>query len=210
MTLSANIHNLLDRIDSDATYADDAIYANLTRLLAAPAPNSGAALSGAVGAVIRELAAELGLSLSEDPRIPPTGNLAIELGAAADTPDLLITAHIDRPTFRVTNLAEGTLYPLCAIRVPGDEYACGGIAVACHDGRVHSHRARSFALPGNRRMATASVFKRPSGALNWGDSVLMSAQPRLARWTRHRYGPGQRRRRLGRPAQRARIERVIR
>ena len=178
MTLTANIHNLLDRIDSDATYAEDAIYTQLTRLLAAPAPNSGAALPGAVGAVIRELAAELGLRLSEDPRIGPTGNLAIEIGAAADAPDLLITAHIDRPTFRVTNLAEGTLYPLCAIRVPGDEYACGGIAVGYHDGRVH------ITARGQLRFQKTShghriSFQATDGALNWGDSVLMSAAPRL-------------------------------
>ena len=178
MTLSANIHNLLDRIDSDAAFSEDAIYMHLTRLLAAPAPNSGAALSGAVGAVIRELTTELGLSLSEDPRIRPTGNLAIEIGAAADAPDLLITAHMDRPTFRVLNLAEGTLYPLCAIRVPGDEYACGGIAVGYHDGRVQMTargQLRFQEIADGQRIS----FQATDGALNWGDSVLMSAQPRL-------------------------------
>ena len=118
------------------------------------------------------------MSLSEDPRIGPTGNLAIEIGAAADAPDLLITAHMDRPTFRVLNLAEGTLYPLCAIRVPGDEYACGGIAVGYHDGRVQ------ITARGQLRFQETShghriSFQATDGALNWGDSVLMSAQPRL-------------------------------
>ena len=178
MTDIDNIQNLIDHIDNDATYSEDAITANLTRLLAAPAPNSGAGLPGAVGAVIRELGAELGLTLSDDPRIRATGNLAIEIGADSAAPDLIITAHMDRPTFRVLNLAEATLYPLCAIRVPHDDYVCDAIAVGFHDGRLRiSARAKmrfQEAADGYR-----ISFGATDGALNWGDSVLMSAEPQL-------------------------------
>lgn len=173
-----NIQNLIDNIDGDSAFSEDAITANLTRLLAAPAPNSGAELPGAVGAVIREIAADLGLNLSDDPRIGATGNLAIEIGADAAPPDLLITAHMDRPTFRVLNLAEATLYPLCAIRVPHDDYVCGGIAVGYHDGRL-----RISARGQLRFQETADgyhiSFQATDGALNWGDSLLMFAEPRL-------------------------------
>ena len=138
-------------------HSTDAIFAYLTRLLNAPAPNSGAPLPGAVGEVIGEIAAELGLALSADPRIRATGNLAIEIGAQSDQADLLITAHMDRPSFRVLDLADGTLYPLCAIRVPGDGYSCAAIAVRYEAGRVQRSCRREAALPRYRRRLRDSL-----------------------------------------------------
>ncbi len=156
----------------------DNMYLILQRLLAAPAPSGGACLPGAVGEVIEAIANELGLSLSADRRILTTGNLAIEIGAEADAADLLVTAHMDRPSFRVLNLAEATLYPLCAIRVPQPRYHCRAIAVRYQDRRV------STVAQGNMQFEQVAGkwqigFETESGALDWGDTVLMAAEPRL-------------------------------
>ncbi len=172
------VENLITQISEDPVYSADAIHGYLRRLLAAPAPNSGAALPGAVGEIIGDIAAELGLSLSADPRIRATGNLAIEIGAASPAVDLLITAHMDRPSFRVLNLADATLYPLCAIRVPHPQYRCRAIAIRYLAGRVETAAEGELQfgqVQGERQIR----FDVESGALSWGDTVLMAAEPRL-------------------------------
>ncbi len=170
--------NLLTQIENDPVYSDPAIYSYLKRLLAAPAPNSGAALPGAVGEVIADIAAELGLSLSAEPRIRATGNLALEIGAESAVADLLITAHMDRPSFRVLNLADATLYPLCAIRVPHPQYRCRARAVRFLDGRIETvaEGELQFSMVNDERQIHFAV---ESGALAWGDTVLMAAEARL-------------------------------
>ncbi len=151
------------------------LHTYLSRLLAAPAPNNSCLLPGAVGGVIQEIAAELGMACAP---IGSTGNLGITVGEAGVPLDLLITAHMDRPCFRVRNLAEATLYPLCAIRVPGDDYQCAGLALRFAAGRV------VVAAQGRLRFQTKSgelriTFLAERGELRWGDSVMMQARPQL-------------------------------
>ncbi|MCY4466300.1 MAG: M20/M25/M40 family metallo-hydrolase [Chloroflexi bacterium] len=150
-------------------------FALLQRLLAAPAPNNSCLLPGAVGGVIRDMAAELGLDCAP---IGSTGNLGIAIGDAAAPLDLLISAHMDRPCFRVLDLNAGSLYPLCAIRVPGDDYQCGGIALRFRDGRVQvaaGGRLRFQSKSGELR----STFQAERGELRWGDTVMMHSEPQL-------------------------------
>lgn len=180
-----SIETLLAQTAADPNFSREAIYGYLQRLLNAPAPNSGARLPGAVGEVIANIAAELGLTLSADPRIRATGNLAIEIGAESTAADLLITAHMDRPSFRVLNLAEATLYPLCAIRTPHARYRCGAIALRYQSGRVETvaRGALQFSDVGGDVGEFAGEgpirFEVESGKLDWGDTILMAAQPKL-------------------------------
>lgn len=169
---------LMTRIADDPVYAADAIYGYLRRLLAAPAPNSGAPLPGAVGEIIGDIAAELGLSLAADPRIRAAGALAIEIGAETAGADLLITAHMDRPSFRVLSLSDATLYPLCAIRAPHPQYRCRAIAVRYLSGRIETAAEGELQfgeVDGERQIR----FDVKNGSLAWGDTVLMAAEPRL-------------------------------
>ena len=153
----------------------DAIFASLSRLLAAPAPANSCTLPGTVGDVIHELADELGLACAP---VAATGNLAIEIGDPAAPLDLLVSAHMDRPCFRVRNLAEGTLYPLCAIRVPGDGYTCEAIALRYLDGRV-TIAARGRLRFDRREGDYRITFQPASGELHHGDTVMMQAAPQL-------------------------------
>ena len=177
MTISQAIQALLAHIDSDPIYTKaDELFALLTRLLAAHAPSNGCHLPGAVGDSIRSMANELGLSLSSDPRIGSTGSLAIEIGADKPEIDLVITAHMDRPSFRVLSLEDCTLYPLCAIRIPGTAYTSQAKAVRCQDGRM------IITARGKMHIKTTNGghhirFQAKSGALGWGDTVLMDAIP---------------------------------
>ena len=171
--ISAVTQAMLTQIDR--TDADD-LFGRLSRLLTSLAPSSGCHLPGAVGDCIRLMADELGLSLSSDPRIGATGSLAIEIGADQPTSDLVITAHMDRPSFRVLSLEDGALYPLCAIRIPGDEYITHAQAVR-YQNETLSVTARGKmhikAIDGGHHIR----FQTESGGLGWGDTVLMDAVP---------------------------------
>ncbi len=166
---------LLAAVAADSACAPATVFANLSRLLAAPAPANSCLLVGTVGAVIGEIAAEFGLDCGP---IGATGNLGICIGDSAAELDLLISAHMDRPCFRVLNLAQSQLYPLCAVRVPGEVYECGGLALRYTQGRV------AVAAQGRLRFRAVDNsydirFEVESGNLQAGDTVLMQASPQL-------------------------------
>ncbi|MYD09137.1 MAG: hypothetical protein F4X02_03745 [Chloroflexi bacterium] len=172
---TTQIQNLLANISADPDCAPEAVYARLTRLLEAPAPANSCALPGAVGDVISAIAAELGLPGAP---IDISGNLVIEIGDSDAPLDLLVTAHMDRPCFRVLDLAAATLYPLCAIRVPGDNYECEARALRYRDGRVSvaaSGRLHFAAEGGDYRIR----FLADQGELAPGDTVMMHCAPTL-------------------------------
>ena len=167
------LHDLLSQITADPACAPAAIATALTRLLDAPAPNNSCTLPGTVGDVIGAIATELNLPCAP---IGSTGNLGITLGDPAAPLDLLVTAHMDRPCFRLLNLPETTLYPLCAIRVPADGYSCPGIALRFTDNRVNiaARGTLQFQPNGADQRIT---FAAESGRLHWGDTVMMRATP---------------------------------
>jgi len=165
---------LLRAITADPASAPPALFAGLGRLLAAPAPANSCLLPGAVGAVIAAMAEEWGLDCRP---IGATGNLGIGIGDSAAPPDLLVSAHMDRPCFRVI---EGTerLYPLCAVRVPGTAYDCDGIALRYSEGAV------GIAARGRLRFRARGAgpdirFEAERGQLRAGDTLLMHAPPQL-------------------------------
>ena len=172
---TAQIHNLLACISADPRVKPEAIFARLSRLLASPAPANSCLLPGTVGETIIALADELGLTCAP---LGSTGNLVIEIGDPAAPLDLLLSAHMDRPCFRVRDLADSTLYPLCAVRVPGDGYACEAIALRYVNGRVSVTAAGELRFEerdGDYRIR----FQATSGELRAGDTVMMRAIPKL-------------------------------
>ncbi len=173
--MKPQLEDLLAHISADPNCATDPVFKRIARLLDAPAPANSCALPGAVGDVIRAIAAELNLPCAP---IGSSGNLGITLGYPAAPLDLLITAHMDRPCFRVRSLPDATLYPLCAIRVPGDDYRCDGVALRYIDARV------AIAAKGQLRFRAAGTgyritFDNPSGALQSGDTIMMQKPPSL-------------------------------
>ncbi|MCY4538186.1 MAG: hypothetical protein OXE52_08145 [Chloroflexi bacterium] len=171
-----HIRDLLAHISADAASTPEAITARLTRLLDAPAPANSCVLPGAVGDVIRAIAAELDLPCAP---LGSSGNLGIELGDLDAPLDLLVTAHMDRPCFRVRNLAEATLYPLCAIRVPGDGYTCEARALRFVDGRVSTVASGRLHFAGDGDDYRIR-FLADEGELAWGDTVMMHCAPTLS------------------------------
>lgn len=168
--------DLLSNINADPASAPDAITTRLTRLLEAPAPANSCTLPGAVGDVIRAIASELDLPCAP---IGSSGNLAIEIGDPAAPLDLLVTAHMDRPCFRVRNLEQATLYPLCAIRVPGDGYACQARALRYVDGRVQVSATGRLHFAAKEGGDYRIRFLADTGELAWGDTVMMHCAPTL-------------------------------
>lgn len=171
------IADLLASISAEPICQPQAVYARLAHLLRVPAPANSCALAGTIGDAIRASAQELGLRCAP---IGATGNLGITLGAADAPLDVLISAHMDRPCFRVLAVEEATLYPLCAIRVPGASYACAGSALRYVDGRVRIS-ARGVMRFEKRDSGYRISFRADEGELRRGDTVMMHAAPQLSR-----------------------------
>ncbi len=171
------IQNLLSNISADPAATPEAIFAKLSRLLAAPAPANSCILPGTVGEVIQQIAKELGLYCQP---LGSTGNLVLEIGESTAPLDLVVTAHMDRPCFRVRNLAESTLYPLCAIRVPSDGYECTGVALRFREGRVNV-AASGIMLFDEQDGDNRICFNVKRGELLPGDTVVMYRSPKIHR-----------------------------
>lgn len=140
----------------------DQTWPALRRLLNAHAPSGGCLLPGAIADDIHALAIEYGLAAHWLPQIGYSGNAGLVFGAPADAippaVDLVIAAHMDRPSFRVRHmLADGAaLYPICADRFPAEGY-----------------HARAKAL----RFQPATPLNAQEGGLNVGTTGQFVFQP---------------------------------
>ncbi len=148
----------------------------LIRLMNAHAPRAGCTLPGAIGEVISALAAEYGLSRFYTPNIGNTGNDALTIGADKPQPDLLIVAHMDRPSFRVRDHLTGEIYPVCALRLPENGYTCAARALRYDP----ASRSMVAAAAGKFRAEGGSLrFLAETGNLLPLDTVVMDAEPRF-------------------------------
>jgi hypothetical protein len=156
----------------------DALWRDLERLLNANAPSAGSWLPGAIGDDIGAIADSLGLGAHFIPHLKRTGNAALRLGAPGETADVIVVAHMDRPSFRPRDLATGELYPMCSIRIPGQAYTCGAKAVRFTEGRMVISARGTITL--EKRDGVDSIrFAAESGSLAHGDTVMMDVEPVL-------------------------------
>ncbi|NLX08828.1 MAG: hypothetical protein GXY36_04170 [Chloroflexi bacterium] len=164
----------LDRLR--ALHDPAALWPLLERLLLAHAPSGGANLPGAIGDEIGALAGSLGLGERFLPQIGATGNAALALGADKDQADVVVAAHMDRPSFRVRSVEHGTLYPICADRFPAGEYRVAAKALRFEDGRLTvGARGEIISIKGGDQPALR--FEAEQGALAWQDTVVMDPPP---------------------------------
>ncbi len=152
---------------------DDVLWSGLSRLLDAHAPRAGCALPGGIGDVIAQLADEQGLSAHFEPTIAQTGNAAITIGAAKPQPDILIVAHMDRPSFRVKSVETGEIYPVCALRVP--------VGYTCDAKAIRYDSAQKSLIVGSRGRFVYTIdglhYHPNTGDLRWYDTIIMDAPP---------------------------------
>jgi hypothetical protein len=151
---------------------------DLQRVLLALAPSGGTWLPGAIAGEIHTIAAGLGLGDHFIPRLGSTGNAALWLGEPGEKADIILSAHMDRPSFRVRDAASGELYPMCAIRIPGEAYRAGAKALRFVDGRLQVS-AQGDLLLEDRDGQIVIHFETAKGELGWQDSVVMDAVPLL-------------------------------
>lgn len=161
--------------------ADDVVWPLLRRLLAAPAPSGGANLPGAVGEVIGALASELGLGARWIRELGTTGNAAVWLGAdkpsAGSPADIVVVAHMDRPSFRARAPERGDLVPICANRFPEGEDRAGARALRFVDGRLVT-AARGVLVSRRVGGQDTLTFEAVEGTLAWQDTVVLDVEPR--------------------------------
>lgn len=154
----------------------DPLWEMLHRLLVAHAPSGGANLLGGIGDDIAVLADRLDLGSHVRPQFGNTGNSVIDLGNGKAAVDIVVVAHMDRPSFRVRSLADGELFPICANRFPPGEYSVtakamrfeGGLLTVGAEGTLLSKRI-------NQEDTLHFTVKR--GVLTWQDTVLVDVIP---------------------------------
>src|SRR5262249_26326796 len=110
--------------------------------------------------------------------IGATGNTVLWLGAEKETADVIILAHLDRPTYKVRSAADGILYPICATRFPAHGYRIGAKALRYENG--------GLVLGGTGTLISERPegkeilrFETDSGELRWYDLVTMEMTPTL-------------------------------
>ncbi len=153
--------------------------AALDQLLRAHAPSGGSALPAAIGGLIEHIVDELGLADGWLGEIGSTGNLGLAVGADKSTADLIIFAHMDRPSFKVRDAATGELYPVCANRFPEGDYRAPMKALRFEDGQlVVGARGQ---LRSQRAGGTDALnFTAREGELAWYDILTLEAEPQFA------------------------------
>ncbi|MFN8527196.1 MAG: hypothetical protein U0670_01135 [Anaerolineae bacterium] len=153
----------------------DVLWSALARLLNANAPRTGCALPGGIGEVIAQIAAEQGIADRFTIDFANTGCAAITLGVHKPQPDILIVAHMDRPSFRVRSAASGEIYPVCAVRIPKGGYRCAAKAVR------YDPAARGLVVTSHGEFigGEGSLHYQTSGSLSAIDTIVMDAEPTL-------------------------------
>lgn len=172
----------LDTLRDGATRTLETEWEYLVRLLTARAPSGGCLLPGAIGGVVAALADELGLKENFIPEIGSSGNSGIAIGAATDAVDILITAHIDRPSFRVRDVRPGeggVLYPICADRFPEGEYRARALAMRWEPGSGLIVGARGTFVAHKGAGGDSYHFINHEGQLAHYDVVTLDATPEL-------------------------------
>lgn len=168
--------------DLHAPHALERAWGHLVRLLTAGAPSGGCLLPGAIGGVVAELADELGLKENFIAEIGGSGNPGITLGATVSDVDVVITAHIDRPSFRVRELTAsegGLLYPICADRFPAGEYRAQALAFRWEPGEGLVVGARGQFVAQKGAGGDGYRFVDEDGHLALYDVVTLDATPQL-------------------------------
>ena len=160
----------------------DREWQHLQRMLTAHAPSGGCLLPGSISDVVAQLAQELGLGGSYLREIGHSGNPGLSIGARTDAVDIVITAHIDRPSFRVRQLTPGqggVLYPICADRFPAPAYSAQAVAFRWEPGQgLIAGASGEFRADANTPGQYA--FVNQQGQLELHDVVTLAAQPQLS------------------------------
>jgi putative aminopeptidase FrvX len=156
----------------------DTLWQALRSLLTAHAPSGGAALPGAILDQVTTIIHQLELTDYFVPHIGSTGNAGIWLGADKPGLDLLIIAHMDRPTFRVKSVTDGILYPMCAIRFPEGGYRVSAKLLRFENGKldIGARGTLIFEHQGGKEVVR---METDSGRLAWYDTVVVEAEPTL-------------------------------
>jgi putative aminopeptidase FrvX len=153
----------------------DALWPVLRRLLEAHAPSAGANLPGAIGDVITEIGRELDLG-SRVKQVDTTGNLGIWMGAPKMVADVVVLAHMDRPSFRVRDATTGELYPICANRFPDGEYRAPAKALRFMGGKLDVG-ARGTLVSTREHGRDTLTFQVEQGQLSLYDTVTLDPVP---------------------------------
>ncbi|MCD4684846.1 MAG: hypothetical protein K8S97_02785 [Anaerolineae bacterium] len=178
--LTKALPQLQEKLTALLALSDSAVlWRMLERLLVAHAPSGGANLLGGIGDDSVMLAEELGLRKRAIPHLGSTGNAALWLGAEKKQPDVVVVAHIDRPSFRVRSVDDGTLFPICANRFPTGEYSVPAKAVHFERGRLRVGAEGLLVSRKDQDRGAQVRFETRRGTLRWHDTVLMSVHPAL-------------------------------
>jgi hypothetical protein len=155
----------------------DVIWEDLEALLQAHAPSGAVLLPGGIGDMLHTII-QRRLPSARYEILGSTGNSGLSFGAAKAELDLLICAHLDRPTFKVRQTNTGEVYPICAIRIPGERYQCRARAIRYAHGHL-DYGATGTLFIEQTDKGLRFAMQTEEGMLRERDLVVMDAEPRL-------------------------------
>ncbi len=155
-------------------FSSEQLWNALSLLMGANAPSGGAFLPGGIADEIGAIAREWGLERHFIRRIGSTGNAGMWIGADKAQPDVILFAHMDRPTFGLKSVDTGEVYPMCAIRLPAEGYFCAAKSVRFQSGRLMTASLGEFSAEKG-----TMIYKAHAGDLRWYDHVMFDSDPRL-------------------------------
>jgi len=196
MNLLGNLYNEVPMIQ-EALYSSkwvkepDQTWALVRDFMDAHSPTASIALPGTIIDTLTANVEKMGLTDHYASNFNGTGNAAILLGEKKDHIDVLIDAHLDKPTFGVAEIEEtrhtrrATLFACCANRFPTGIYRVSAkvlrydetrqAVTVCGRGEIVSHREKNT---GDRLF-----FEPNEGEIDYTDMVALDVPPRLENMT---------------------------
>jgi hypothetical protein len=153
--------------------------------MSAHSPTGNVALPGTIIDTLTSAVREAGLGENFYPNFNCTGNAAVLLGKRKDRIDLLVDAHLDKPTFGIARIEDGEhrkqakLFACCANRFPSGVYQVAARALRYDEtkqavvvsgrGSVISHRSED--------LESRLIFEVAEGEIGYSDLVVLDVPP---------------------------------
>ncbi len=151
----------------------------LRQLMLAHAPTAGVTLPGAIFDQVTDIAASFGLADRLGPHLAGTGNPGLWVGVEKEWADLVVVAHLDRPTFRVSMLHGPHTATLSPVDGPGGAFTSSAARALRYDPDARKLRV---VAQGRVRLVegaapSALLFETDSGAVSALDMILLELPP---------------------------------
>ena len=181
------VSTMNEMIWSSKWITDLVVWEWLKKFMEARSPTGSISLPGTIVDTLTSVVNEVGFTENYSKNFRDTGNAAIFLGEKKDQVDLLIDAHLDKPSFGVAELIntkphrQAVLFACCANRFPLGEYHVNAKALRfdetkqmvtdCGWGLIKSYRGDG--------QQDKIIFEIRDGEVDYTDLIVFDTKARL-------------------------------